>query len=425
MDDSAGSVRLGTHRALQAFYILGALLLALALVLLYASNPPWLTHTVKLAFVCAVLIGMNCAGWYLRYEKKRYLLLGEALFLIGGVAFGAGIWLIAQIFHFPLHFSWGFFLWLLGVLPLGIITESGSLTSLCAVLLPAWALTLIECSVPRNTVPPVLAWYFPFFGILLAESYRRRQPLTLALCLLGIFPVLPAWISKPVSHRPSALPHIMFLLYGFLLYLAGIFHTGRWHRNFGALLRIVGLFGVLIAGLILSSNIGYLRGLSALPKGILVGLTVWWVGLCATSLAAVAVRKKEGILVLCALLIFAAWLGIPAVLPGTATADAYIWSHLGSALGGTLGIACLFVQIVFLVSAAYLSGLIPVFHTACLCAAVTMVAWYVVSLRNLLLNSYLVASCGLLLIVFGFLWERQVRRMARTQAAQKEKEDVP
>jgi uncharacterized membrane protein len=77
-------------------------------------------------------------GFYFRYEAKNYPKVGASLILLGSLIFGAGMFLIAQIYHITVHYPNGPLLWGLFVLPLAYLLRFKSLISLAILVLLIW-----------------------------------------------------------------------------------------------------------------------------------------------------------------------------------------------------------------------------------------------------------------------------------------------
>jgi uncharacterized membrane protein len=95
---------------------LGAVIAGLGIILLFAYNWKELHRFAKLAIVFGGLIGLQAGGLNLYLRNERWRQFGEALCLLGTMLFGAGIWLIAQIYHIDEHFPNGFLIWGIGAL---------------------------------------------------------------------------------------------------------------------------------------------------------------------------------------------------------------------------------------------------------------------------------------------------------------------
>ena len=80
---------------------------------------------------------MHALGLYLRFGRGlRWP--SEAVALLGCLLYGAGIWLVAQIFHMSAHYPDGVFWWAVGVLPLAFLFDSLLLHALLVALLALW-----------------------------------------------------------------------------------------------------------------------------------------------------------------------------------------------------------------------------------------------------------------------------------------------
>ncbi len=126
------------HRAPAIVIGLAAALLGLGVILFYASNwagmPPWL----KLVQIFAVLILTYGGAFYLLLTDRRHPLAGRGLLLVGMLAYGAAIGLIAQIYHISAHPTTGVLVWAVGVLALSMIVEDRFGYYLAAALAFIW-----------------------------------------------------------------------------------------------------------------------------------------------------------------------------------------------------------------------------------------------------------------------------------------------
>jgi uncharacterized membrane protein len=129
----------GLPWAMLVFSGLGAVIVGLGVILLFAYNWDALPRGVKLAVIFAALVAAHGAGvWRLR-QADRLRALGEVLCLLGTMMYGAAIWLIAQIYHIEEHFPNGFLFWGLGALALAWALPSTLQGLLAAVVLAIWS----------------------------------------------------------------------------------------------------------------------------------------------------------------------------------------------------------------------------------------------------------------------------------------------
>ncbi len=120
------------------FSALGAIIFGLGIVLLLAYNWEGMHRLTKLAFILGAVVLAHGLGIWLRTPGSAHPKIGESLHLLGTMLFGAGIWLIAQIYHIDEHYPNAFLVWSLGALLLGWVIPSMAHTLLAMALLAVW-----------------------------------------------------------------------------------------------------------------------------------------------------------------------------------------------------------------------------------------------------------------------------------------------
>lgn len=93
---------------------IGAVLVLLGILSFIASNWQEMGKMPKFLLIVVSYLGISIASFKL---ENAYPKLSESLLLIGAGIFGAGIFLIGQMFHFGGHFTSAFLLWIIGILP--------------------------------------------------------------------------------------------------------------------------------------------------------------------------------------------------------------------------------------------------------------------------------------------------------------------
>ena len=123
------------------FSSLGAVVIGLGVILLGAYNWQAIPKLGKLAIILGAVAGTHAAGLSLlsRPDWRRHV--GEGLCVLGTMFFGAGIWLVAQVYHIDEHFPNGFLIWALGALAMAWALPSLAQGLLAAVLLTIWTCT--------------------------------------------------------------------------------------------------------------------------------------------------------------------------------------------------------------------------------------------------------------------------------------------
>jgi predicted membrane protein DUF2157 len=128
----------GRSRAVFVLMAAAATLVGLAALLLIGYNWDQLSRWSKLAIVLGVIGVTHAAGFSLRYRRNAGV-LSENVFFLGCLFYGAGIWLVAQVFHINSHYPDGVWWWAIGVLPFALCLETRLLHALLVGLLGLWA----------------------------------------------------------------------------------------------------------------------------------------------------------------------------------------------------------------------------------------------------------------------------------------------
>jgi uncharacterized membrane protein len=128
----------GRSRSVFILMAAAATLVGLAALLLIGYNWDQLSRWSKLAMVLGVIGVTHAAGFILRYRRNAPA-LSENVFFLGCLFYGAGIWLVAQVFHINSHYPDGVWWWAIGVLPFALCLETRLLHALLVGLLALWA----------------------------------------------------------------------------------------------------------------------------------------------------------------------------------------------------------------------------------------------------------------------------------------------
>lgn len=111
----------GSSRLISTLSVMGAVMVGLGLILFVASNWSGMTKPAKVVIILSAMLISYASGWWLRHERASYPKVGAALMLLGSIAYGAGIFLIAQAYNVSVHYPNGLLFWWLGVLPMAYL----------------------------------------------------------------------------------------------------------------------------------------------------------------------------------------------------------------------------------------------------------------------------------------------------------------
>jgi len=157
----------------------------LGIIIYVAANWDVIPAWARVSMLVGLTAATNVAGWLLltRFDYPR---VGVAMLVVGALAYGAAIHLIAQIYHVPVNHPNLTTAWFLGVLPLAYIARSRVMVAL--------ALTLLVLSMGFRT-----QWWFEFYG---ADTRLYLAPLTLtlsaAVVALGLLQLRFTW-TRPLA----------------------------------------------------------------------------------------------------------------------------------------------------------------------------------------------------------------------------------
>jgi uncharacterized membrane protein len=237
---------------------LATVMLCVGIFLFYAANWRHMAASFKLSQVFLLIGALYGGSFYVLKIKQGSELLGRALLFLGMVSFGAGIMLVAQIFHISAHPTNGVLVWALGTLAMSWVMEDRWGAWLTFVLVAIWGGW--EAGQYLNPNYPFLA----VAALCLAMFWRVKEKLGAVV----VFASLLLWFGERqsmmfvdlssgwdveivlMSYTLSAIPFGLFLV-----------QSGRWMEDneflnwSGIMLRIVGWVGVLMPFLALSWNL--------------------------------------------------------------------------------------------------------------------------------------------------------------------------
>ena len=175
--DSAAAMPWG----LVIFASAGAVVIGLGVILLFAYNWNDIPKFGKLGLVFGAVIAAHAGGLHLRRLADWRPQIGAALNLLGTMFYGAGIWLVAQVYHIDEHYPNGFLFWALGALVLAWVLDSVLQALLATVLLAIWG----GCEVLDFHDPNLWALAVVVFGIG-PLAWRRKSAVLLSVVLVAV-----------------------------------------------------------------------------------------------------------------------------------------------------------------------------------------------------------------------------------------------
>jgi uncharacterized membrane protein len=103
--------------------VIGAILIGAGIFSFVAANWQEVGKFYKILIILCSMLSSYYGGWILK-EKYHRVKTGEALILLGSIIYGAGIFLIGQMFNIRANWPDAFILWMFGLLALGLALNS-------------------------------------------------------------------------------------------------------------------------------------------------------------------------------------------------------------------------------------------------------------------------------------------------------------
>lgn len=102
---------------------IAAILVGAGIFSFIASNWQEMIKPIKITIIIVAMLTSYSMGWYFK-EKLNFLKTGESLISLGAIIYGAGIFLVAQMFNIRANWPDGFILWMLGTIAMAYAVES-------------------------------------------------------------------------------------------------------------------------------------------------------------------------------------------------------------------------------------------------------------------------------------------------------------
>lgn len=238
----------GDPNFIRILLTVGAFLIGIGMLSFIASNWMYMSKTVKFLLIIISLIGVNGVGLKIENHNPK---MARTLFYIGFLFYGAGIFLIGQMFNLGGSFRNAFLIWALGGIPIAYVLKDKLLLIFITALLFIYQMNYMfdgETSLPyiMLVILPIMYLiskhiHYPvpyiFFmniltiqlSILLAFTFIDYDSPIAVLAILFIFLIGIAMLFIPVREKLKGI----FEIQGHLIHgVSGIILTfGYFWRN--------------------------------------------------------------------------------------------------------------------------------------------------------------------------------------------------
>lgn len=347
-------------RAVATLAVIGAFAVGVGVIGFFAANWDEIPHGARLALLVAATAGTYALAYQLRDRTGRQPRLGEALYVLGVLLFGASLFLVGQMYNVEAHDPLALLLWAAGATATALVVRARALDWLAVVLFTVWVgfefgVALSDAGGPTFAAFPVLAI---FYG---AALYGFA---TVAQGAPG-----PRWLTEsafPSAGRGLGLPILAAGVF--------VFTFSEAADELGGAAEELG--GPLLAGFVL---------LAALAL--------------AAAAALVLARRRSAVLEGAALALLVATALVAVLAGGGGDLWAIVFNVLFAA--GALG----------LVWAGYLTGEAWLVNLGVLLVAIDLVARYFDVFWGALPRSLGMIGAGALVLAIAYVLERQRQRL--------------
>lgn len=200
----------------------GAVLVGAGCLTFIASNWSALSSLSKYFLILIGFMGFYLAGWKLEMRLPK---TSRSLYYIGGIIFGAGIFLIGQTFHLGGAVYSAFMLWAIGILPLALYLKDKAITIFSIFLLLGYSTQIIFESA------------YPFVLLLAIPIIYALNHLVLSCSKIILF--LNSMLLLFFVHSQLWYFGVNDLLIVMLIFIAGIILSIKGEHGYGSTMTTI------------------------------------------------------------------------------------------------------------------------------------------------------------------------------------------
>ena len=168
--------------ATTALAVIGAVAVGLGVIGFIAANWDGMSHGVRLVLLTAVVAGSYAAAYQLRERTGSRPRVGEALYLLGVLLFGASLFLVGQMYNVQAHDPLALLLWSGGATATALVVRSRAIAATAVLIFTAWigfefGLALDDAGGDAFAAFPVVAVFYggALYGLATAAQERIRE----------------------------------------------------------------------------------------------------------------------------------------------------------------------------------------------------------------------------------------------------------
>jgi uncharacterized membrane protein len=166
--------------ATTALAVIGGVAVGLGVIGFVAANWDGMSHGARLALLTVAVGGSYAAGFHLRDRTGSRPRVGEALYLVGVLMFGASLFLVGQMYNVQAHDPFALLLWAGGAVATALVVRSRVIAAVSVLIFTGWVgfefgLALDDAGGDSFAAFPVVAVFYG--GALYAFSTAAQERL--------------------------------------------------------------------------------------------------------------------------------------------------------------------------------------------------------------------------------------------------------
>ena len=167
--------------ATTALAVIGAIAVGFGVIGFIAANWEGMSHAARLTLLTVAVAGSYASAYHLRDRTGSRPRVGEALYLVGVLLFGASLFLVGQMYHVQAHDPLALLLWAVGAVATALVVRSRAIAATSVLIFTAWVgfefgLALDDGDTGFAAFPAVAVFYGgALYGFATAAQERIRE----------------------------------------------------------------------------------------------------------------------------------------------------------------------------------------------------------------------------------------------------------
>ncbi|MEO5576137.1 MAG: DUF2157 domain-containing protein [Gaiellaceae bacterium] len=168
-------------RATVALAVIGAVAVGFGVIGFIAANWDGMSHAARLLLLTLAVAGSYGAAFHLRERTGSMPRVGEALYLVGVLLFGASLFLVGQMYNVEAHDPLALLLWAGGATATALVVRSHAIAATAVLIFTGWVgfefgLALDDAGETFSAFPVVALLYGgALYGLATAAQERFRE----------------------------------------------------------------------------------------------------------------------------------------------------------------------------------------------------------------------------------------------------------